>query len=108
MAHGDAAMNERSIFQQALELADPVVRQPLLDDACHGDSALRQRLEGLLHAHQLVSSFLEQPPLDVTGPFVEGHASAVPPQLEPGVLFAGRFKLREKLGEGGMGVYVAD
>lgn len=103
-------MNERSIFQQALDIPDPDARQRFLDEACHGGQELRQRLDALLQAHQLVSDFLEQPPLDLTSPFTPSPSIPAPvPTLAAGSTFADRFKLREKLGEGGMGtVYVAD
>lgn len=103
-------MNERSIFQQALDIPELDARQRFLDEACQGDADLRQRLSGLLQAHQLVSSFLEHPPIDATSPFTPSPSIPAPTTvLVSGGTFASRFKLRERLGEGGMGtVYVAD
>jgi tetratricopeptide (TPR) repeat protein/tRNA A-37 threonylcarbamoyl transferase component Bud32 len=97
-------MDEESLFAAALEKHDAAGRQAFLDEACRGDVALRQRLGQLLAAHEKAAGILEYGP---------GAAS---PQTEPTVpplsadrLFAGRFKLRQKLGAGGMGeVWVAD
>jgi tRNA A-37 threonylcarbamoyl transferase component Bud32 len=81
-----------------------------LDQACAGDADLRREIERLLTAHPLLKQFLEQPagpPAGGTGPFTPSAAPA--PALAVGSVVAGRYKLRERLGEGGMGVvYVAD
>jgi hypothetical protein len=43
---------EEALFRAAIELPPGVARQAFLDQACDGDSALRQRLEALLAARQ--------------------------------------------------------
>jgi serine/threonine protein kinase len=53
-----------SIFFAALQKANPAERAAYLDEACHGDSDLRQRVERLLEAHPQVGSFLQQPLAD--------------------------------------------
>ena len=53
-----------SIFFAALEKQDPAERAAYLDEACHGDSDLRRRVERLLEAHPQVGSFLEKPLAD--------------------------------------------
>jgi serine/threonine protein kinase/tetratricopeptide (TPR) repeat protein len=95
-------MNEESLFAAALEKPSPAERQAFLEQACGNDVALRQRLERLLAADERRSGILEgQPPTADINP--------AQPGLVPGRIFAGRFKLRQKLGEGGMGeVWVAD
>src|SRR5262245_16416689 len=91
-------MNEESLFAAALQKG-PSERQAFLDAACAGDAAVRQRVERLLTADGHTAGILERGP-DATLPG---------PPLAVERVFAGRFKLREKLGEGGMGeVWVAD
>jgi hypothetical protein len=55
----DAAPNLMTIFAEALERTDPAARAAYLDAACEGDSALRQRVEALLAAHDGAGRFLE-------------------------------------------------
>ena len=78
-------------------------RDALLDRECAGDADLRQRVAALLQVHEEPASFLQRPAADSTAAYQPAHGLAV------GQTFAGRFKLREKLGEGGMGVvFVVD
>jgi eukaryotic-like serine/threonine-protein kinase len=95
-------MNEESLFAAALEKPSPAERQAFLAQACGGDVALRERVERLLAADERRGGILEgQPPTADIKP--------AEPGLVPDRIFAGRFKLRQKLGEGGMGeVWVAD
>jgi hypothetical protein len=44
-------MTERTLFLEALEIADPSERLAYLGQACAGDAALRRQLESLLAAH---------------------------------------------------------
>src|SRR6516162_2105032 len=53
-------MNERSIFLEALDQADPTQRSAYLDEACAGDAALRQRVEALLKTHSEAGGFLDK------------------------------------------------
>ena len=81
-------------------------RDAFLDRECGGDAALRRRLELLLEAHERPHTALDVP------------AAAVPTakQVPPGApnddavgQTIGRYKLMEKIGEGGWGVvYVAE
>ena len=97
-------MNEESVFAAALQKANAAERQGYLDDVCRDDSDLRQRVERLLAADQRGKGILDQG--------LNAAASPVPqsePQLATDGLFDNRYKLRTKLGEGGMGeVWVAD
>jgi tetratricopeptide (TPR) repeat protein len=97
-------MNEESLFAAALEKATAAERQAFLDEACGTDAALRQRLEHLLAANDRAVGILER------GPDTAVLTAALPgPPLVADHLFAGRFRLRKKLGEGGMGeVWDAD
>ena len=57
-------MNERTIFLNALELADAAARDAYLDQACGGDAALRQSVAALLKSHEEASGFLRKPAVE--------------------------------------------
>ncbi len=54
-------MTEETIFTVALEKADPAERAAFLAEACGADPDLRNRVEGLLAAHEKAGDFLECP-----------------------------------------------
>jgi tetratricopeptide (TPR) repeat protein len=92
-----------SIFCTAVEIESTDQRAAYLDRACADDPHLRQRVQKLLDAHFRAGDFLESPPagVDVTGTLPEISE-------QPGTII-GRYKLMERIGEGGMGVvYVAE
>ncbi len=85
------------LLEQALE-QELDHRALFLDEACEGDTALRQEVESLLAAHEQAASFIEAPVLEVTDRVVP-QASA---RLASGQLL-GSYKILSLLGAGGMG-----
>jgi hypothetical protein len=55
-------VSDRDLFIAALQIEDPTGRTAYLDQACGGDTALRQRVEDLLLAFVQMGSFLQPPP----------------------------------------------
>ncbi|MGO9918073.1 MAG: hypothetical protein ACLQIB_25700 [Isosphaeraceae bacterium] len=108
-----------AIFVAALEKVTAEERIAYLDAACGDDISLRRRVERLLAAHPQVGSFLQSPAQVEVG---AAEAATVPPgEQSPAVsslaegesyhsagegegsIIAGRYKLLETLGQGGMG-----
>jgi serine/threonine protein kinase len=102
------SMNERTIFEKALDLTDPAKRVAFLQEACENNVELRARIEALLGSHDQAGSFLQGAELLATmemSPQLDGMS----PQLETVGTVIGNYKLREQIGEGGMGtVFVAE
>jgi eukaryotic-like serine/threonine-protein kinase len=121
-------MDERPIFDAALEIQDPQERQAFLHRACAENPALVPRVEALLAAHQGIGTFLETPAVqqllpekesrsegtvDIGSPDTDGgeddDASIVLSFLQPsqkagslGTL--GHYEVLKVLGQGGFGI----
>src|SRR5215475_14473048 len=94
--------SEKEIFFEAMEKATPEERAAYLDGACGKDVPLRRRVEDLLAKHFRQDAFMKEPA-------VAGSPTIVLPLSEGLGTVIDRYKLLEKLGEGGFGVvFVAE
>ncbi|MHB8524022.1 MAG: serine/threonine-protein kinase, partial [Limisphaerales bacterium] len=94
---------DKEVFFQALDLASPEERAAFLVRACAGDSQQRGRIEQLLADHFGQDAFMTEPAVE-SSPV--GSSTALTEEVGAQI---GRYKLLEKLGEGGFGaVYVAE
>jgi hypothetical protein len=61
------AMNERAIFEAALDLENAGTREAFLAEACGGDAQLRAKVDSLLKSHDTAGSFLDVPAVEQMG-----------------------------------------
>jgi len=122
MTEHPPATGERTIFLEALELADAEGRAAYLATACAGDEPLRQRVLELFRSHEAAAGFFDklgperiaaEPEAPTAG--VEGDASKLSgwgsrpldfltPSDKPGSLGRlGNYEVEEVVGYGGMG-----
>ncbi len=94
-------------FTDALQRVTPEARAAYLEGACGADVVLRRRVEALVRAAERADNFLEQPPTGVAAG--DGPTAFVNLLSESPGDRIGRYKLLQKIGEGGCGVvYMAE
>jgi serine/threonine protein kinase len=99
-----------SVFLSALEITDPEQRRSFLASACARDEGLRRAVEGLLQAHAEAGSAFD-PSMGVPEPATHAPIGtrAATGIEKAGSIIAGRYKLLQQIGEGGMGtVWMAE
>lgn len=95
-------LDEERIFHIARTMTDSDIRSDYLDQICAGDMSLRDRVEALLDVHEKEQGILK------SNDAVEPTAVHSPITETPGQQI-GRYKLLQKIGEGGFGVvYMAE
>ena len=115
-----ATQREEDLFEAARQMADAAGRRDFLEQACAGDSALRARIEELLRAEADAERFFTEGasalnlstdslPFPRGTPTAAGTPPADLPTEETVGTRIGRYKLLERIGEGGCGVvYMAE
>ena len=99
----DQPENIKLAFLEALERETPEKRRDYLDRICRENPDWRKELESLLKTHDEAGDFLKSP---ILAPPVNLNDSPI--SESPGAII-GRYKLLERIGEGGMAVvYMAE
>src|SRR5262245_7881435 len=103
-------MNERELFEQALEITSAEERAAFLERHCTDQPELREHVEELLRAHADAGPFLDQPhPVAAKEATTRSLRSKTLAAESPGTVIAGKYKLLQQIGQGGMGsVWMAD
>src|SRR5947209_7690918 len=106
-----SANRARALFIELVAQVPPEQWDGRLAELAGEDQELHAKVALLLAAHRKADSFLEQPAAPIGRTVAESPASLSPSEPPPeagsteqsGLLLAGRYKLLEQIGEGGMG-----
>jgi serine/threonine protein kinase len=95
----------KELFVAALDLPDSAARRAFLDRQCADNVEMRHRVEALLQAHDAPASALDRPLAEISPAQTDPASTmdAVTATEAIGSVIAGRYKLLEEIGEGGMG-----
>src|SRR2546423_13250955 len=100
----ETKLSLREIFNEAAEIADAKQRGEYLAQACGADTDLRRSVEELIQANNDAGRFLGGAGETAGAEKAPGCAARVAVNSEPAIEKISRYKLLQKIGEGGCGV----